>query len=145
MANYFSDGIADVPFLADADLTAQQFKLVKASSSSGYVQAFASETIGSGSPLAIGILTNDPSAGQEAAVKCIGFTKALGRVAVCDLAHGAWLTGASDGLVEACSAVDGTDHVIGRWFGPRVTTADASVYGNVLIFVTSTCLGTDSV
>ena len=102
MANYFSDGIADVPFLADADLTGQQFKLVQQASTSGYVKAFADLDVAEGSPNALGVLTNDPSAGQEASVKCIGFTKVLGRVSVCDLAFGSWLMAASDGLVEAC-------------------------------------------
>ena len=80
MARYYSDGIVEVPFLADVDLTACQYKLVKPASAEGFVAGFDHEAIGSGSPFPIGILMNDPSQNQEAAVKAIGFAKAKGRV-----------------------------------------------------------------
>lgn len=141
MANYFDIGISDAPFKADADLTAQQYKLVKASSTVGNVQAFDHITQGSASPLPVGILTNDPSAGQEASVAVIGFTKAKGRVSVCNLVYGGWMMSASDGFLEPASAVDGTAESIARWFGPESSTAGASLLGNALVFILPACVG----
>jgi hypothetical protein len=138
MAYYFDDGIAPVPFVANEDMTNWQFKAVIAASVMPYV-AKVSSTCGQ---LAIGILQNDPSAGQEARVKTIGFTKAAARANASWLAHGRMLFAASDGFLEPAK-VDGTtitSWVVGRWFGEKVTTADASVYGNVQILVTGTCL-----
>lgn len=134
MAKYYSDGISEVPFLADEDLTAYQYKLVKPASAEGYVEPFDHDGIGSGSAFPIGVLMNDPSAGQEAAVKVIGFTKAKGRVGACNLTSGAWVRAASDGLVEPASvATAAGDAIVGRWFGPVNTTAGASILGNVLL------------
>jgi hypothetical protein len=141
MANYFNIGISDAPFKADEDLTAWQHKLVKASSTVGNVERFQHATVGSTCPLPIGILTNDPSAGQEASVAVIGFTKAKARVSVCVLRYGAWLMSASDGFLEPASAVDGTAESIARWFGPESTTADASLLGNALVFILPACVG----
>lgn len=141
MSNYFNVGITDAPFKADADLTAQQYKLVKLASTVGNVQAYDDLAQDAASPLPVGILTNDPSAGQEAAVRLIGFTKAKARVSVCDLTYGAWLMGASDGFLEAACAIDGTAELLGRWFGPESTTADASILGNALIHVMPACVG----
>jgi len=128
MANYFSDGIADSPFTADEDLTTRQYMLVICASTPGNC---ASAT-GGCNPTPIGILTNDPSAGQAAAVKMIGFTKAKARCNACYLDHGAFLIGASDGFLEPLNTVS-SEIAIARWFGPRVTSTDASVLGNVLL------------
>lgn len=136
MGNYFSDGIVPVPFKADDDMTGYQFKLVMPASIAGNVATYTSEAVGGdGSPAAFGVLQNDPSAGQEASVKCLGFTKAIGRVGACDLLEGALLRAASDGLVETASVLtDIDDFFVGRWFGPRVSdNAGASVIGNVLL------------
>jgi hypothetical protein len=145
MANYFSDGISESPFLADEDLTAWQYKLVKITASDpDRVERFTHITLGSGSPLPIGVLQNDPSSGQSAAVKVLGFAKVYGRVSVCDLAAGAWLMSASDGMVEAASAVDSTAEVVGRWIGPNNTTDKASIAGNMLVYITGTCAAVDN-
>ncbi len=134
MARYYSDGISEVPFLADEDLTDYQYKLVVPASAEGNVSPFNHEAIGSGSPFPIGVLMNDPSAGQEAAVKAVGFTKAIGRVGACNLTSGAYLRAASDGLVEPASITTAAgDAIVGRWFGPVNTVAGASILGNVLL------------
>ncbi|KKM62912.1 hypothetical protein LCGC14_1516850 [marine sediment metagenome] len=133
MARYYSDGISEVPFLADEDLTAYQYKLVKPASAEGYVEPFDHDGIGSGSAFPVGVLVNDPSAGQEASVKTIGFTKVKGRVAACNLTSGAWVRAASDGLVEAASVTVDADAIMGRWFGPVNTTVGASILGNVFL------------
>ena len=136
MGNYFSDGIVPVPFTADNDMTAYQYLLVMPASIAGNVAIYDNEaTGGAGSPAPIGVLQNDPSAGQEASVKCLGFTKAVGRVGACDLLEGTLLRAASDGLVESLSVLtDQDDVVVGRWFGPRISNdAGASVLGNLFL------------
>ena len=136
MGNYFSDGISPVPFRADNDMTAYQYLLVMPASISGNIAIYDNEaTGGAGSPAPVGILQNDPSAGQEASSKFVGFTKAVGRVGACDLRMGTLLRAASDGLVESASVLTGQDDVIvGRWFGARLTDdAGASVLGNMFL------------
>lgn len=129
MANYFNDGTAGVPFLADEDLTSWQWRLVMAASTVGNVQKY-DILLTAGSPrIPLGVLMNDPSAGQEATVKVIGFTKAVGQVATCYLSHGAILSCSDNGNYIAASQ-DKSDHVAGIWFGPNVTSGSA--YGNVL-------------
>jgi hypothetical protein len=130
MANYFSAGIDDVPFLADEDLTSWQWRLVMAASTAGYVQKYDILPTAASPRLPLGVLTNDPSAGQEASVKVIGFTKAVGQVSTCYLSHGALLSCSNNGNYVAASQ-DKSDHVAGIWFGPSVTSGSA--YGNVLV------------
>ena len=136
MANYFSDGIQPVPFTADVDLTSWQYRLVEAASTQGNVGKWNHLGIGSASPFPIGVLLNDPSAGQEAQVKCLGFVKVIGVVSTCNLLEGAFLKGSSLGNVEPACNINGTDldAVVGRWYGPRNTTAGASVMGNMMFF-----------
>jgi len=130
MANYFNAGITEVSFLADEDLTTWQWRLVMAASRVGYVQKFDILPTATSPRTPVGILVNDPSAGQEAAVKVIGFTKALAQAGACYLAHGALLSVSNDG--QFCSASEDTDDPIyGIWFGPDATSG--SIYGNVVL------------
>jgi len=130
MANYFNAGISEVAFLADEDLTGWQYRLVMPASTVGYVQKYdILPTAGSGR-LPLGILMNDPSAGQEASVKVIGFAKAVGLVSGCYLKNGTLLTPSDGGQLVGASD-DASDHVAGIWFGPDVTSGSA--YGNVLL------------
>lgn len=73
-------------FIAETDLSAKQWHFVKASSAAGYVEA---ATGGSG-PWPIGILENDPKAGEEATVCLFGVTKVA--------ASGAATTGAAGAI-----------------------------------------------
>lgn len=130
MANYFNSGISEVSFIADEDLTAQQWRLVMAASVVGNVQKYDILPTAASPRFPLGILVNDPSTGQEASVKIIGFTKAVGSVGGCDLSHGALLGACSTGNFIAVSA-NASDHVAGIWFGPSVTSGSA--YGNVLL------------
>lgn len=125
MSNYYSDGIAEIPLLADGDLTEHQWEFVAPASTVGYA---ASSNSGC-NPVPLGILTNNPSAGQEATVKALGFTKAKARCNGCDLDHGAYCFGASDAFLEPISSLTGTQIALARWFGPKVVTTDASVIG----------------
>ena len=135
MTAYFSDGIETVGFVADVDMTDWQYRLVKAASTNDNVGKFNHAQLGSASPAPIGVLMNDPSAGQEAVVKCLGFTKAVVDVPTtgCDLKLGVFLKAASTGGLVAASVTTGIQDVIfGRYLGPRTATA-GSYYGNVLI------------
>jgi hypothetical protein len=78
----------------------------------------------------IGVLQNDPSAGQEATVKCIGFSKVVGVTGGSLLQNGALLTASNSGALAAASAVD-QDLIFGIWFNPDVSSGSA--FGNALI------------
>ena len=136
MGNYFSDGIAPGPFLADEDLTAVQYRLVMMASTPGNVKEYDNEATGggAGSPPPIGVLINDPSAGQEATVKVLGFVKAICKPSTCYLSPGVFLIAASTGELRSASVADDQDDVfVGRWFGPNLTTEGTSILGNVLL------------
>lgn len=131
MSKYFNDGIATVSFVADEDLTTYQYKTVALTASGGLT---VERCTGASRPTPIGILQNDPSAGQEASVKVIGFTKATARVSSCYLAPGVVLFGASDGVLQPASGLGTASAFIARWCDEKRTTADASYIGNVLLF-----------
>ena len=130
MANYQGSSFL-ATFTADEDLTTRQHMVVKAASAEGKVASSTSAC----DPAPIGILENDPSAGQEAAVTVLGFTKAKCRVNACNLSAGAFLFGASDGFLEPGAGAHGKI-IMARYFGSRQTTADGSVLGDVLIIPT---------
>ena len=136
MTHYFSDGIDGVPFKADVDMTDWQYRLVVAASTNDNVGKFNFITYGSASPIPIGVLLNDPSAGQEARVQVLGFCKAVVQVpgTGCDLRLGVHLKSVSTGGLEALSAVGSliNDVILGRYLGPRTATA-GSYIGNVVL------------
>ena len=136
MAYTFSDGIEAVPFVADVDMTDWQYRLVAPASTNQYVCKANLITFGSASPLPIGVLLNDPSAGQEAKVQCLGFAKAVvNRPGTgCDLLLGVFLKAVSNGGLEALSTnvAAANDFIMGRYLGPRTATT-GSYYGNVLL------------
>jgi hypothetical protein len=134
MGKYFNAGLAPVSFIADEDLTAYQWHLMMAASTEGYCQlldqiAPGNESAGSGR-MPIGVLTNSPSMGQEAAVKVVGFTKAKASVSGCWLGNGSFLTASNLGQFRSASD-DDEDPIWGIWFGPDVTSGSA--IGNVLL------------
>ena len=136
MTSVFSDGIMSVPFVADVDMTDWQYRLVVAASINQNVGKYSFVTFGSASPLPIGVLLNDPSAGQEAKVQCLGFAKAVVNVpgTGCDLRLGTFLKAVSNGGLESLSTnvSAANDFIMGRYLGPRTATA-GSYYGNVLV------------
>jgi len=136
MANYFDQNFT-VPFIATEDLTARQYYPVCPASTAAGVMGVASALTGC-APMPFGVLQNDPSAGQEAAVVVFGFTKARGRAcSSCWLEWGTMLRTASDGFEPIASV--GSEIMCGRWFGAAVTTADASAIGNVFVMMLNTC------
>lgn len=130
MSNYFNAGIGAVSFLADEDLTDWQYRLVMAASTSGYVQKHDILPTAASPRFPIGVLQNDPSLGQEASVKCIGFTKVVGLVGGCPLQNGAILSLSNGGQVLSASD-DSEDMIVGIWFHPDVSSGSA--YGNALV------------
>ena len=133
MANYWDVGMM-VPFIADVDLTAMQWKLVSPASTGGYIKTCVSAC----NPTPGGILVNDPSAGQAAEVVIFGPTKAKCRVTTCDLKHGRYLKAASDGVMEAVASETG-DFAVARYFDVLKTSTDASVIANVFFYGFSGC------
>jgi len=130
MPRYFNDGIRPVSFVADEDLTAWQYKTVQLTASGGNT---VEKCISASQSTPIGILQNDPSAGQEAAVKCIGFTKARCDInSTCHLVPGNLLMVAcnSGGLMPV-----GTSGcaVVGRWVDELRSTSGSHI-GNVLFY-----------
>lgn len=130
MARHFNDGIVPVSYTADEDLTTWQYKPVQLTASGGNT---VEKCISASQPTPIGILQNDPSAGQEASVKCIGFTKAHCQInSTCYLYPGNLLMVACDqgGLMPV--GVSGCA-VVGRWVD-ELQTASGSHVGNVLFY-----------
>ena len=133
MAKYHDSGIADVAFTADADLTARQYHFVTPASTHGNVKL----STGASTPTVLGVLQNSPSAGQEARVRVLGFTKLVGENGACNLTVGTFITSGSDGQGESlqlsgCPAV-------ARWMGPTYATA-GSIVGEALLFGFSACI-----
>lgn len=148
MAKYFNAGLAPVSFIADEDLTSYQWHLMMAASTPGYCQLLDISPMGTDytavacGRMPIGVLTNSPSLGQEAAVKAIGFTKAKAMVGGCYLFNGAFLTASNLGQFRSASD-DDTDPIWGIWFGPDVTSGSA--IGNVLLNMSFTTSGIQQV
>jgi hypothetical protein len=99
----YGDHIQLTGLTAAADLSAAQFKAVKLASTAGQVKVCSST-----SDISMGILQNDPPAGDPAAVAAIGESKA---VMAANVAMGAWLipnsTGQLKGTTTANKAIVG--------------------------------------
>jgi len=83
-----------IAFTADVDLSGSQYQMVKASSTAGNVQL-----CGTAAASAIGVLQNDPKAGEEASVLVFGPTlvSANAESAASPLVYGGQVKCASDG------------------------------------------------
>ena len=133
MAKYHDIGLADIGYTADADLTAKQYHFVTVASTAGNVKT----ATGASNPTVLGVLQNSPSAGQEARVRVLGYTKIVGENGACNLTYGSFLTSGSDGQAETmtpsgCPAV-------ARWMSATYTTA-GSIFGEALLFGFSACI-----
>jgi hypothetical protein len=130
MSKYFNDGISPVPLIADEDLTTWQWKAVQLTASAGFT---VQRSTTASNPTPFGVLQNDPSKSSEAAVKAIGFTKAIGRVCnSCWLQPGNYLMAASDGIFEPIGT--STCAATARWVDDRQTTSDGSYVGNIYFY-----------
>lgn len=134
MAKYHDMGIADIGFTADTDLTARQYHFVTVASTAGYVKL----ATGASNPTVLGVLQNSPSAGQEARVRVLGFTKLVGENGACNLTFGSFGTSGSDGQFETVqlSGCPG----IARWMSTTYATAGSIVGEALLMGGFSACL-----
>jgi hypothetical protein len=91
----------DKTFIALDDLSDKQYRFVHASGA-GYV-SLAVTTAGS----VLGVLQNDPVAGEEAQVRMIGFTKVMSNTeAAASLIYfGSPITTASDGMARGLNSI----------------------------------------
>lgn len=97
MANYRDLGIADAAFTAVGDLTSKQYYFVMPGSVAGEVKL----ANGTSGMAPIGILQNAPSAGQEAQVRVLGFSKLVVQVSTgASLLYGNFVVCASTGQGE---------------------------------------------
>ena len=133
MAKWHDAGTVDIGFTADVDLTTKQYLFVTPASTQGNVKV----ATGASNPTVLGVLQNSPSAGQEARVRVLGFSKVIGENGTCNLTVGRFGTSGSDGQFESlqlsgCPAV-------ARWMGPTYATA-GSIFGEVLLFGFSACI-----
>ena len=127
MAKWHDVGTVDIGFTADVDLTAKQYLFVTPASTQGNVKV----STGASNPTPIGILQNSPSAGQEARVRVLGFSKVVGENGTCNLTVGSFGFAASDGQFETLVAAGCP--AMARWMGPTYATA-GSIVGEVLLF-----------
>jgi len=128
MAIYQSLGIGDASFIADADLTDWQFRFVTVASTVGNVK----KSTGASNPMPVGVLQNSPSAGQEARVTVLGFSKLVGlATATCDVRWGKFL-GASNGGQGYVHNTGTGSAVQARWLDANVTSGSA--IGQAFIF-----------
>ena len=113
-------GIADVPFLADIDLTAKQYYFVMVASTLGNITT----ATGASNPAPIGVLQNAPSLGQEARVRVLGFTKLVGEATTCNLTYGKFFYSSSDGQAQPIITAAGSP-ICGTWLDATLSSGSA--------------------
>ncbi len=122
-------GIADAGFTAATDLTSKQYYFVMPGSVAGEVKI-----ANGGSDVApLGVLQNSPSAGQEARVRVLGFSKVYAvAVSGCEIGYGAFVQCNANG--EAIRAIPTSPcmAVAGRWIDAAVSST-ASRYGECFV------------
>lgn len=100
-----SSGFAfDLPLSASGDLSSKQYYFVTHAVTEGYVVT----STGASGPAPLGVLQNDPAAGEEAAVRILGTTQVMADAGTA-IGYGDWVTSGSSGLavVTTGSAVHG--------------------------------------
>lgn len=124
--------ITDCTFVADADLTAKQYHYVMPASTPGNVQI----ATGASNPAPIGVLQNSPSAGQEASVRALGFTKLVVEANSSSPVNWAkGITCASDGQGEVLTAATCPFNSV--YYGANVTSGSA--IGQAYLFGAGFC------
>jgi hypothetical protein len=93
MAKYSGWGL-DLSFKADVDFSASQWCLVRPASTAGYV-----ELANTANSSVLGVIQNDPKAGEEATVRVLGTTKVRSNADASALSWGRFLKSGSDGMV----------------------------------------------
>lgn len=126
MATYQDLNITDATFTADLDLTAKQYYFVMAASTAGKVTT----STGASNPAPLGVLQNSPSAGQEARVRVLGFSKLTVEVGTSLVNWARYVFCASDGQGEAVTGA--TCPINALWLDASVTSGSAR--GQVYLF-----------
>lgn len=128
MAKYLEIGISDAPFTADVDLTTCQYRWVMPASTAGRVTG----ATGASNPAPLGILQNSPSAGQEARVRVLGFSKAVVVTpSGCGLAYGRYFSVSTVGQsVPTASETGGP--IYGRYLDANLAVSSSAI-GMVLL------------
>lgn len=98
MSGEYSAFGLDWTFVADADLSGDQFRFVAAASTAGNVKRATSASV----PIPIGVLQNKPKAGESAAVRISGVTLVKANAATA-INHGDYLTAGADGQAVKAS------------------------------------------
>jgi hypothetical protein len=99
----------DKTYRAESDMVNDTYKFVVSATTAGYIKLAAAEGIN-----AIGVIQNNPRAGEECTVRVVGFTKIVGNGNNVAITAGSFISCASDGMVyPACSAT-GSGYVLGR-------------------------------
>ena len=127
MAKYHDVGISGAAWTAATDLTTKQYYFVMPGSVAGEVVL----ATGASNTTPLGVLQNSPSAGQEAHVKVLGFSKVVAEIGSCNLTFGRYGFCASDGQFEVQASATGA--INARWMGANLTAAGSSI-GEVLLF-----------
>jgi len=125
MSHVFDISISPMGQKAGADLTAQQYTVVRHDTSTADQVLLSTGA----STRNLGVLQNSPSSGQEAEVAVLGPAKAKLRVNACDLAAGVYLGVASDAALEPLTA---SGPAFAKYMGAPVTSG--SILGQVLLF-----------
>lgn len=105
MATYNYIPGADKSFKADVDLSAKQYYFVIPASTAGYVQACA--TAGA---CVLGILQNDPAAGEEAQVRMFGPSKIIANAGSA-ITYGGPVKSGSDGMGWGSATITACTHI----------------------------------
>lgn len=94
----------DLSFKSAVNLSASQWQFVKAGSVVGEINL----ATGASGPAALGVLQNDPQAGDEATVRILGSTKVKAVVGTA-ITYGCWIMSGSGGIAEFAggSAING--------------------------------------
>jgi hypothetical protein len=110
----FSEQFRIPGLVATSDLSSHQYKVVKLASTAGQVKVSAAAT-----DAHLGILQNDPAAGEVASIAFVGVSKA---VAAASVTAGSLLTANSTGQVKATTT--GNDRVIGLALSASTNAGD---------------------
>lgn len=100
--------------VASASLAAKQYHVVALASTAGEVIVAAA-----GTSKCLGILQNDPAAGEPTSIVAFGLTKAVAEASV---SAGALLTANSTGQVQATTTAN--DQIVGRALSASVNAGD---------------------
>lgn len=116
----------DYTFLADVDLNSYQYRFVKAASTAGYVelQATAGASV-------MGVLQNDPRAGEEATVRVLGFSKVQADAASA-LSIGGFVKAGSTGLALGYDTMTASTMALGKSY--TAVSSGSTSYATVFVF-----------